>query len=150
MSLVARGIPVIPIPPLQKGAVLKHWPNLATIELEQIEKWNEENPHYNAGAVAKLDGFLMLDCDVPGLQQKIEKSTGQVFPETFSVRSTKGLHFYFRHTAVSRELKKNIQLKDRQDNVLGDVKVNNGYVVAPGSTHPSGKPYELVLSLIHI
>jgi hypothetical protein len=114
MPLVARGIPVIPIPPLQKGAVLKDWPNLATTELEQIEKWNEENPHYNAGAVAKLDGFLMLDCDVPGLQQKIEKSTGQVFPETFSVRSSKGLHFYFKHTAVSRELKKNIQLKDSQ------------------------------------
>jgi Bifunctional DNA primase/polymerase, N-terminal/Primase C terminal 1 (PriCT-1) len=144
MPLVARHIPVIPIPPLQKGAVLKDWPNLATIELEQIEKWNEENPHYNAGAVAKLDGFLMLDCDVPGLQQKIEKSTGQVFPETFSVRSTKGLHFYFKHTAVSRELKKNIQLKDNQGNVLGDVKVNNGYVVGPGSIHPSGKRYELV------
>ena len=144
MSLVARGIPVIPIPPLQKGAVLKHWPNLATIELEQIEKWNEENPHYNAGAVAKLDGFLMLDCDVPSLQQKIEKSTGQVFPETFSVRSSKGLHFYFKHTNVSRELKKNIQLKDSQSNVLGDVKVHNGYVVAPGSIHPSGRLYELV------
>jgi len=144
MPLVARHIPVIPIPPLQKGTVLKDWPNLATTDLEQIEKWNEENPHFNAGAVAKLDGFLMLDCDVPGLQQKIEKSTGQVFPETFSVRSTKGLHFYFKHTAVSREMKKNIQLKDNQGNVLGDVKVNNGYVVAPGSTHPSGKPYELV------
>lgn len=144
MPLVARRIPVIPIPPLQKGAILKGWPNLATTELEQIEKWNEENPHFNAGAVAELNGFLMLDCDVPDLQRKIEKSTGHVFPQTFSVKSTKGLHFYFKHTAVSRELKKNIQLKDNQGNVLGDVKVNNGYVVGPGSTHPTGKPYELV------
>lgn len=94
--LVARHIPVIPIPPLQKGTVLKHWPNLATTELEQIEKWNEENPHYNAGAVAKLDGFLMLDCDVPGLQQKIEKSTGQDFPQTFSVKSSNRAAFLFQ------------------------------------------------------
>jgi len=42
----------------------KVWQNLATTELEQIEKWNEENFQYNAGVVAKLNGFWMLDCDV--------------------------------------------------------------------------------------
>jgi putative DNA primase/helicase len=144
MPLVARGIPVIPIPPRQKGAVLKDWPNLATTELEQIEKWNEENPQYNVGAVAKLNGFWMLDCDVPDLQQTIEKETGNVFPPTFSVRSSKGLHFYFKHTAASHALKRNIQLKGEQGNVLCDAKVHNGYVVAPGSIHPSGKRYEVV------
>lgn len=144
MPLVARGIPVIPIPPRQKGAGLRGWQKLATTESEQIEKWNEENPQYNAGAVAKLSGFWMLDCDVPDLQQKIELETGQVFPQTFSVSSSKGLHFYFKHTAASQLLKKNIQLKDEQGKVLCDVKVHNGYVVAPGSIHPSGKRYEVV------
>src|SRR5882724_3609294 len=51
MPLVARGIPVIPIPPRQKGAGLKGWQNLATTALDQIEKWDEENPQYNAGIV---------------------------------------------------------------------------------------------------
>jgi putative DNA primase/helicase len=144
MPLVARGIPVIPIPPRQKGAALKGWQNLATTELEQIEKWNEENPQYNAGVVAKLNGFWMLDCDVPDLPQTIEKETAKIFPQTFSVRSNKGLHFYFKHTAASQSLKKNIQLKDEQGNVLCDVKVHNGYVVGPGSIHPSGTRYEVV------
>lgn len=144
MPLVARGIPVIPIPPRQKGAGLKGWQNLATTELEQIEKGNEENPQYNAGAVAKLNGFWMLDCDVPDLPQTIEKEIAQVFPKTFSVRSNKGLHFYFKHTGASQSLKKNIQLKDEQGNVLCDVKVHNGYVVGPGSIHPTGTRYEVV------
>jgi putative DNA primase/helicase len=86
----------------------------------------------------------MLDCDVPDLRHTIEKETGQIFPQTFSVRSNKGLHFYFKHTAASQSLKKNIQLKDEQGKVRCDVKVHNGYVVAPGSIHPSGKRYELV------
>jgi putative DNA primase/helicase len=143
MPLVARGIPVIPIPPRQKGAVLKNWPDLATTNPGQVEAWNKQNPQYNCGAVAQFDGFWMLDCDVPDLQQTIEKETGEIFPQTFTVKSSKGLHFYFKHTAASRALKKNIPLRDEQGNVLGDVKVHNGYVVGPGSIHPSGKLYEV-------
>jgi putative DNA primase/helicase len=143
MPLVKRGIPVIPVLPRKKEAVLKAWQNLATTDVKVIEEWNEENPQYNAGAVAKLDGFWMLDCDVPDLQQKIEEETGNAFPQTFSVRSSKGQHFYFKHTTASRSLKRNIQLKDEHGTLLGDVKTHNSYVVAPGSIHPSGKLYEV-------
>jgi putative DNA primase/helicase len=144
IPLAKRGIPVIPVLPRKKEAVLRAWQNLATTDVNTIEKWNEENPQYNAGAVAKIDGFWMLDCDVPDLQQTIEKETGHTFPQTFSVRSSKGQHFYFKHTTASRSLKRNIQLKDEHGTLLGDVKVNNGYVVGPGSIHPSGKLYEVV------
>lgn len=143
LPLVARGIPVIPIPPRQKGAILKNWQNLATTDLKQIEAWHQENPEYNVGSVAKLTGFWMLDCDVPDLKQIIEKDTTKVFPQTFSVSSQKGLHFYFKHTAVSQSLNKNISLKDEQGKPLGDVKLHNGYVVGPGSLHPEGKLYEV-------
>jgi hypothetical protein len=50
MPLVAQGIPVIPIPPRQKGAGLKGWQNLATTDPVQIEKWNKENPKSNVAA----------------------------------------------------------------------------------------------------
>ena len=144
MPLVARGIPVIPIPPRQKGAGLKGWQNLATTDPEQIEKWHKENSQYNVGAVAKLHGFWFLDCDVLDLPQRIEQGTGQAFPKAFSVKSSKGIHFYFKHSEASESLKKNIQLKDAKCNVLADIKVNNSYVVGPGSLHPSGKRYELL------
>jgi hypothetical protein len=144
LALVARQIPVIPILPHQKVTFLKNWPELATTNPGQVEAWNKQNPQYNCGAVAKLDGFWMLDCDAPSLQQTIEKETNQVFPQTFSVRSRRGLHFYFKHNDASRALKKNIQLKDEQDKVLCDVKVHNGYVVGPGSIHETGIRYEVV------
>ena len=142
--LVQRGIPVIPVLPRKKETILPGWQNHASTDPVQIEKWNNENPQYNVGAVAKLNGLWMLDCDVLDLPQTIAKETSQVFPQTFSVSSNQGLHFYFKHNAASRGLKKNIQLKDEQDNVLCDVKVHNGYVVGPGSVHPSGKHYEVV------
>jgi hypothetical protein len=144
MPLIARGVPVIPIPPRQKGAVLRSWQKLATTNLERIEEWHAENPHYNAGAVANLSGFWFLDCDVADLPQAIERETGQAFPQTLSVRSSKGLHFYFRHTVASQALRRNLQLKNELGTVLCDVKIHNGYVVAPGSIHPSGKRYEIV------
>jgi putative DNA primase/helicase len=86
----------------------------------------------------------MLDVDAPELQQAIQDETGQVFPETFTVASNKGMHFYFKHTAASQSLGKNIQLKDKTGNVRCDIKVHNSYVVAPGSIHPCGKPYEVL------
>jgi len=137
MPLVAREIPVIPIPPHQKAAALKSWQNLATTDSEQIEKWDEENREYNVGAVAKPDGFWMLDCDVPDLRQTIEKETDQLFPSTFSVKSRKGIHYYFRQTSASREMG-NVSVEG-----LFDAQVRNKYVVGPGSIHPSGKRYEI-------
>lgn len=136
--LIARGIPVIPIPPRQKGAVLRGWQKLATTSSEQIEEWHSRNPQYNAGAVAKPDGFWFLDCDVPNLQQTIETETGQLFPPTFSVRSSKGIHYYFRQTDASRKTG-NVSVEG-----LFDAQVKNKYVVAPGSIHPSGKRYEVL------
>jgi len=138
MPLVARGIPVIPIPPRQKGAVLKNWPELATTDLVQIEKWNKENAQFNVGAVAKLDGFWMLDCDVPGLPQQIENEIGKPFPNTFTVKSSRGYHYYFCQTDASRQMG-NVSVKG-----FFDAQVNNKYVVAPGSAHPDGPRYKVV------
>jgi len=144
LAMVARGIPVIPVLPRSKKAVLKNWQNRATTDTGQIEKWSQEYPDYNVAAVATIGGIWVLDCDVPDLPTTIESETSQAFPQTFSVRSNKGLHFYFKQTTASQSLKKNIQLKDLKGNVLCDVKVHNGYVVGPGSIHPSGKPYGVV------
>ena len=37
-----------------------------------------------------------------------------------------------------------MQLKNEEGNPLADIRVNNSYVVGPGSTDLSGKPYEVV------
>jgi hypothetical protein len=138
-AMIKRGIPVIPVPPREKGTCLKNWPARATTDPKQIAKWNRENPAYNCGAVAKPNGNWILDCDDPELPTRIEVETGHKIPETFTVKSGKGRpHFYFAQTDASRSMG-NVSVSG-----IFDAQVNNKYVVAPGSTHPNGNRYEVV------
>jgi putative DNA primase/helicase len=138
-AMAERGIPVIPIPPRQKAAQLKDWPERATTDINQIETWHKENPQYNCGAVATRNGFWMLDCDQAGLLERIEKETQRKIPTTLTVRSRKGQHIYFVQTDASRSMG-NIRVAG-----LFDAQVSKRYVVAPGSIHPESlKPYEII------
>jgi Bifunctional DNA primase/polymerase, N-terminal/Primase C terminal 1 (PriCT-1) len=138
-AMVERGIPVIPIPPRQKAAQLKDWPERATTDIKQIEAWHKENPEYNCGAVATRNGFWMLDCDQAGLRERIEKETQRKIPPTLTVKSKKGFHFYFRQTDGSR------RMGNLKVGRVFDAQVSKRYVVAPGSIRPATlKPYEIV------
>ncbi|HEY6766610.1 MAG TPA: bifunctional DNA primase/polymerase [Candidatus Sulfotelmatobacter sp.] len=133
LPLAARGIPVVPVNPLEKRCTLKGWPELATTDTAQILAWDALNPEYNVACVGKPNGIVILDCDVPGLVKRIEEETGHKFPPTFTVRSAgKGCaHLYFRQTDRSREIG-NISTPYDQP-PLFDLKSSNGYVVGPGS-----------------
>src|ERR1700751_5616672 len=85
--LIERGIPVIPAQPNEKRCLLPEWQKKATTDVEQVKLWYRENPNFNVGCVGKPDGLVMLDCDVVGLREQIEKSTGQEFPRTLVVKS---------------------------------------------------------------
>jgi|SRR5579862_7057187 len=138
--LVERGIPVIPVQPHEKRCLLPEWQKRATTEINQIALWNAENPRFNVGAVGKPNGFLILDCDVVGLREQIEKSTGQKFPCTLVVKSAgKGAeHIYFRQTDKSRDL------GNRSSMGLYDLQSVDKYVVGAGSTLDNGRAYEIV------
>jgi putative DNA primase/helicase len=135
--IASRGIPVIPIPPGQKGCALKRWPEQATTDAAKIAAWNMQNPRYNCGAVAGASVW-MLDCDIPDLAERAEAETGEKLLRTFTVRSSKGKHLYFCPTEASCRMG-NIKVPG-----LFDCQVKNKYVVAPGSLHPSGIRYEII------
>jgi hypothetical protein len=116
--LIQRGIPVIPVQPNEKRCLLPEWQIKATTDIEQVKLWQTENPNFNVGCVGKPDGFVMLDCDVVGLREQIERETKQKFPRTLIVKSAgKGAdHLYFRQTDESRRLgnRKSASLFDLQ------------------------------------
>jgi hypothetical protein len=64
-------------------------------------------------------------------------------PETFVVQSGRdgdfGCHLYYRGAIPSTSFK--------LGEVTGELKSIGGYVVGPGSVHPSGKPYQIVCDL---
>jgi len=145
MPLVSRSVPVIPLRPKTKIAFLSNWQDIATTDSKKVEEWDEEYPDSNAACVAKPDGVWFLEIDRNGFAAHIEAMNGKRIPDTFMVRSSPGRgHFYFKQTAESVAMG-NRKATDSEGKELWSARVNNAYVVAPGSYHPtSGRRYELL------
>lgn len=143
--MIERGVPVIPLRPKTKIALLNDWPNKATTDLAIIEEWASQFPDANGACVAqgKIGGYWMLEVDDPSLPSKIESEIGQTI-KTFRVRSSPGKgHYYFRHTPSSLAVGNITQpyVKDRNFSV----RMDKEYVVAANSWHPtSGLQYQVV------
>ena len=139
-ELLKRGILCIPIPRQEKGCALKDWPTKASVDPVQIEKWEKQNPQQNAGAVCTPSTICVLDID----DLEIIKTLPQPLPDTFVVRTRKGLHVYFLQTDATRNLG-NTSASDPLDpkHHLFDFQQNNKYVVAPYSIH-SGIVYTIL------
>ncbi len=147
VPMIARNIPIIPLHPRTKVAFKNNWTELASTDPVLIGMWDVENPDYNgaACAFAKLDGTWFFEVDKPGVWKRIENETGMKFPVTFTVSSSPGKgHFYFRQTDASIAMG-NAQGKDAEGKEAWSARVDNRYVVAPGSIHPTtGKAYAVV------
>jgi archaellum biogenesis ATPase FlaH len=135
--LIARNIPVIPVEPWDKACFLDKWQMNATTDINQIIEWNKDNPLYNVGCVGKPDHQVMLDCDMAGLVERIERETGMQIPSTYTVKSGgKGMpHYYFLQTDRSR------RLGNRRSAYMFDLQSVDTYVVGAGSRLPGGGMY---------
>jgi hypothetical protein len=138
--LAQRGLPVIPVQPNDKACLLPNWQKKATTDPDQIAAWNRENPNYNVGCVGKPEGFVILDCDVKGLMERIQRESRQQFPKSLIVCSAgkKCHHAYFRQTALSRKL------GNQKAAGLFDLQSVDKYVVGPGSRLANGNTYDIV------
>lgn len=81
-------------------------------------------------------GLTVVDFDLSEGYEKfiteIPCGIAQMFEKTYKVKTAKGVHAYFWSKGMR-------SLKDMERKI--DVKAEGGYVVAPFSTHPSGKKY---------
>jgi putative DNA primase/helicase len=140
-KMAEHGVAVIPVPPKEKGCKLLDWPQLATTDINQINNWAETEPDGNYGCVCTPESVVVLDADNPGLRSQIERTTGRDFPDTLTVRSSKGYHYYFKQTDRSRAV------GNRNVADLFDLQSNRKYVVGAGSIHPSGAEYTVINSV---
>jgi hypothetical protein len=151
--LLQRNIPTFPLPPRTKAAKLQNWETLATIDHTILAALNPD-PDANTAAVAYAQpgGTFFLEIDISGYAKIIEEQTGKKLPATFAVSSRKGEgrgHFYFHHNPETIALAKKIgkaYISVQQDGKEAcSVRLNNAYVVGPGSIHPdTQKCYEIV------
>ena len=137
-TVARHNIRIIPVPPREKGCKLADWPELATSDVEQIQQWEQEQPDGNYGVVCTPDTIVVLDADNPGLRSHIERQTNRDFPNTLSVGSSKGYHYYFLQTDRTRAI------GNRKVGGMFDLQSDRKYVVGPASVHPSGKRYTIL------
>lgn len=128
---MARGWSCFAVPRGEKAARLK-W-----------ERWQTERPDPNTVAgwagresniaivTGAISGLLVLDLDSA---DAVAEAEALGLPDTIRANTAKGQHVYFRHPGGT--------IKNRAGIKPGwDIRCDGGYVIGPGSLHPSGAEY---------
>jgi hypothetical protein len=138
IQLAQRGLAVFPCQPRGKEPACDTGLHAATTDVERINRWWHAFPDLNIGiATGTASGVFVLDIDGEdgeGSLLKLESEHGAL-PPTVEAITGGGRHCYFRVG------------KCKISNSVGqlglglDVRGDGGYVIAPPSIHPSGRPY---------
>lgn len=133
-----------------KHPVYTAWNSDATDNLEQIDRWWDENPDYNIGVYCKGSGFLVIDIDPRSggndsflkleelaqgnLPPTVEAITGEYDDKGVVVR---GRHFIYKCNPDEKFM------GNFKKEGLGGIDIkHNGYVLIAPSRHFSGVTYE--------
>lgn len=140
--MARQGFALLPLRPADKVPYMELLPTnafgqaswmllaLRSASEAEIKTWFEYDPECNYGIItgpASIGGLFVLDIDDPG---KIPPGTH--IPPTVAVKTGRGTHYYYR---CSQEI-------NTKTFPFGELKGSSGYVVGPGSLHPSGTVYE--------
>jgi hypothetical protein len=159
LAAARRGWHAFPLVPGDKTPAVRDWEHQATTDPETLTAWWQQQ-RFNIGLATGPSGLVVVDLDIPkpgdarpavwalpgvtdgaDVLAVLAERAGQPYPaHTFTVRTASGgTHLYFAHPEHGPELR---STRKR----LGwkiDTRAHGGYVVAPGSTTPTG-PYEVV------
>ena len=139
LAYAQRGWSVIPLRPRGKLPSLTWRPYQREIAVEAtIRTWWDIDGERNVGIVTgAVSGLIVLDVDGPEGTESLKSCGG--LPETPTVRTGKGRHYYFRHPGG--------QVRNFAGKLPGiDLRGDGGYVVAPPSIHPDDPEYTWELS----
>jgi putative DNA primase/helicase len=142
------GVPVVPGFPNEKFSRFDGWPELATLDDKQLQRWHDDNDRYNVIAVAKKGTVCICDIDDPTVLAKVPHP----LPDTLKVKTPGGgYHVYFLATPESDALG-NANVKRIGEYIVPDdkgkptclfeLKVHDATVAAPGSLNAVGTSYK--------
>jgi hypothetical protein len=139
---IRRGWSVIPIKPRDKRPMIP-WKEFQTryATPDELTEWFEETENGVGIVTGKLSNLTIVDCDSEEAIHFFEDESHRLGQNgadlTYGVKTPHGRHYYYRFVEGSS----NFQAKKEWPGV--DLRSEGGYVVAPPSIHPSGKPYAL-------
>jgi hypothetical protein len=137
-QLATQGFCVFPCQPRGKSPACDAGLHAATKDLTRIDRWWTTIPDLNVaiatGAVS--NNVFVLDVDGEGGEASLRSLEQQhgILPPTVECITGKGRHCYFRST---REVRNSASQIGPGLDIRGD----GGYVIAPPSIHPTGRPY---------
>ena len=136
LELADHNFSIIPIKSNEKHPAIDSWKpyQLERASKETINRWFA-NDDSNIGVVTgKVSNVVVLDIDnVAGIKPE------HVLPDTPTVKTNRGYHYYFKHPGFD--------FSSFKIPGLGEVQSDGKYVVAPPSIHPSGAKYEWLVEL---
>ena len=138
ITLARRGMCVFPCVPRDKRPATEHGLKDATTDLDAIRQWWHSEPHYNigiaTGTVSKVFAVDVDGMDAEAELRRLEVQHGSL-PATVEAITARGRHIYFQMPGVP--------VRNSASKIAPgvDVRGDGGYVLAPPSIHPTGKPY---------
>jgi hypothetical protein len=112
------------------------WDTGASTSPDNIHYWWSGNPR-NAAIHCGKSGLLVIDEDAPDEFAKYAADHGVTIPDTYTVTTAQGKHYYFQDTEAGA--------LGNREGAFGEYHINirsgRGYVIAAGSKHESGTTY---------
>ena len=142
MGYAAAGWPTLPLKPKDKAPATRHGFKDASLDPNQLDSWFGGTNDPNIGVVTgSASGILVVDFDPrnggeDGLA-KFEQRYGQLPPTRRANTGGGGFHLLFKLPPGAR-----VRGRSNIDKLGIDLKADGGYIVAPPSIHPSGRPYQ--------
>lgn len=142
LQMLKRGMRLFPVRPKEKKPLINKWQQRATTNREQIDQWAREHAGCNWGiATGRESGVFVVDVDGEdgnATLQKWQREHGDRWAQTLTVSTGKGFHLFYRFPEEA-EIRNSAKLVAPGIDIRGE----GGYVVAPGSVHPSGSVYNI-------
>lgn len=144
LAFAAAGLPVFPVQEKGKAPTLvRRGHNAASTNPARVRAWLEPRPSLNYGIALAPAGVFVLDLDRhaenqdgPAELERLEGAHGPL-PATLEVETGTGRHVFLR-------LPPDSEAKELRGALAPGIDVKHrGYVVGPGSVHPSGRRYRV-------
>ena len=139
-DLWGRGWSIIPLQFKSKLPALRSWTEYQKrpARFEELQTWFEGPEPLNIGIVCgRVSGIFVVDCDSPAA---LGWAREHLPPCEMRVRTAKGLHLYYPYSG-DRPIRNKVRTKYQGVQLELDIRADRGYVVGPGSVHPSGFVY---------
>jgi len=124
----------------EKRPVEPGWQNKPhKVDDPELRRHLQEGGNY--GVICGLQGLMVLDVD--DMAAFAELVDINKLPATFKVQTgNKGLHYYYKVTGGDH---RKVVLKNGNGDHLGELQGAGAMVVAPGSVHPNGNVYSVMM-----